>query len=102
MSLKQYHGSCICGAIKFEVGLDLSTDSGRCNCTNCWKIRFWYMRAKPANFKLLTSPARIADTRSESSSSSYSCIDQSRSTSQGTAGRFASGICELSQPTSSE
>ena len=61
MSLKQYHGSCICGAIKFEVGLDLSTDSGRCNCTNCWKIRFWYMRAKPANFKLLTSPDAIAD-----------------------------------------
>lgn len=61
MSLKEFHGSCICGAIKFKVGLDLSTESGRCNCFTCWKVRLWYIRAKPENFELLTSPDAIAD-----------------------------------------
>ena len=51
----------MCGAIKFKVGLDMSTESGRCNCSTCWKLRFWYMRAKPEDFKLLTSPDAIAD-----------------------------------------
>jgi hypothetical protein len=61
MSLKEYTGQCMCGSVKYTVKLDLSQETGRCNCTTCWPLRFWYMRAKPADFHLLTSPDMITD-----------------------------------------
>lgn len=53
MATKQYHGSCICGAVKFEAGVESTETSARCNCSNCWKLRFWFARVKPENFRLL-------------------------------------------------
>ena len=53
MSLKTYHGSCHCGAVQFEVELDLSHGTNRCNCTFCSKARAWFAFVPPEHFRLL-------------------------------------------------
>jgi hypothetical protein len=52
--MKTYHGSCHCGAITFEVELDLTQSTYRCNCSICRRTRFWPAIAKPDEFRLLT------------------------------------------------
>lgn len=41
MTEKTYHGSCVCGACRFEAQMDLSQGTTRCNCTACRKRRTW-------------------------------------------------------------
>jgi hypothetical protein len=59
---KLYHGSCICGAIKYETPIDFSKGTGKCNCTICGKLRYWGIKVTPPSaFKLLTSWDDISD-----------------------------------------
>lgn len=53
MTTRTFHGSCKCGAIKFEADIDVSQGSTKCNCTSCWKRRWWSIRAKPEQFRRL-------------------------------------------------
>lgn len=39
MSAKHCSGSCHCGAVRFEVDLDPSQGTIRCNCSICTKAR---------------------------------------------------------------
>ena len=53
MAKKTYKGSCHCGKIRFEAGVDLAQGTGKCNCTSCWKKRWWSVKVKPEDFRSL-------------------------------------------------
>jgi hypothetical protein len=50
--MKTYHGSCHCGAIRFECELDLAKGTSRCNCSACTKGRFWKAIVMANSFRL--------------------------------------------------
>ena len=54
MSKKRYQGSCACGQLRFEADIDLSQGTHKCNCTHCWKRRWWTVKVAPEDFRLLT------------------------------------------------
>ena len=50
--MKTYHGSCHCGAVKFEVDAELSKIE-RCTCSICAKKGGLFVRVPDGQFRLL-------------------------------------------------
>jgi hypothetical protein len=59
---KTYHGSCHCGAVRFETELDLATAStSRCNCSICRRQRFWKTLVKAETVRVTAKEGALTD-----------------------------------------
>jgi hypothetical protein len=50
---KKHRGACHCGAVRFEVAIDLRAGGTRCNCTICTKLGVTGALVKPSAFTLV-------------------------------------------------
>lgn len=63
LKMKNYRGSCHCGAVRFEARIDLAAGTMRCNCSFCQKIRCWAVAVRPDDFHLIAGADAMSEYR---------------------------------------
>jgi hypothetical protein len=58
---KTYQGSCHCGAVRFEAGIDLSQGTFKCNCSICFKSRAWLAAVPASDFRSISGEDKLHD-----------------------------------------
>lgn len=61
MPAKNYTGSCHCGAVRYEVELDLSKPVVACNCSMCSRMGSRLAFAPATSFRLLSGEENLSD-----------------------------------------
>jgi hypothetical protein len=61
---KKHTGGCHCGAVRFEVELDLAAGGTMCNCTVCTKIASVGAIVKASTVDAITAKLRRSDLAS--------------------------------------
>jgi hypothetical protein len=56
-----YSGGCHCGAVRYEVDMDLSQGTLKCNCSICSKARAWLAAVDGADFRLLSGTDALSE-----------------------------------------
>ena len=56
-----YSGGCHCGAVRYEVDMDLSQGTLRCNCSICSKGRTWLAASDATDFRLLSGTDALSE-----------------------------------------
>ena len=62
-AMQTYHGSCHCGAIRYEADIDLAAGTIKCNCSICNKMRFWACVVPSARFRLVAGQDAVSEYR---------------------------------------
>lgn len=60
MELKHYDGSCQCGAVSYEVEVDLE-NTITCNCSRCQRMGFVLAFTPMENFKLKSGEGALTE-----------------------------------------
>ncbi len=60
MALQTYRGSCQCGAVRFEAGLDLDR-TVTCNCSRCRRLGSILAFTPPEGFVLESGEGELSD-----------------------------------------
>ena len=63
LEMKTFHGSCHCGAVRYQADIDLTHGTIKCNCSICRKMRFWAVQVPSAAFRLLDGAAALSEYR---------------------------------------
>jgi hypothetical protein len=70
---RTHKGSCHCGAVRYEIDLDLGGKATRCNCTICTKTMVTGASAKPDAFRLLTPERELSTYAMSPVATRYFC-----------------------------
>ncbi|MDC0716940.1 GFA family protein [Nannocystis bainbridge] len=70
-SKRTYHGSCACRRVRFEADIDLSQGTGKCNCTSCWKRRWWSVKVQPGDFRAMGGEDALSKYRPDATSGGH-------------------------------
>ena len=60
MALEQYEGGCQCGAVRFDVGVDLD-NTITCNCSRCQRMGFVLAFSPRDDFHLKTGEQALTE-----------------------------------------
>ncbi|WP_425351499.1 GFA family protein [Phyllobacterium brassicacearum] len=58
---KTFHGSCHCGAVRFEADIDLDQGTSKCNCSSCAKGRFWKAIVGADAMRMIAGNGRLTE-----------------------------------------
>lgn len=62
MTVSQYEGSCQCGAVRYEVEMDLD-NTITCNCSRCQRMGFVLSFAPQESFQLKSGEGSLIEYR---------------------------------------